>query len=109
MNGKNGQEQIEAAAEQATDVMTDTAERVKSIAADASSAVGEYARQAGSSAQEAGRQAGAAMQSAYNRAYDQSGAVAGLVEDFVRQSPWSAMLVAACVGYGVACLVKNTR
>jgi ElaB/YqjD/DUF883 family membrane-anchored ribosome-binding protein len=109
MNSKNGREEIQQTAEQAAEVAADTAERVRDIAADAAGAVSDYARQAGSAAQEVGRQAGAAAQAAYNQAYNQGGEAVGLVEDIVRQNPWGAMLVAACLGYGVACLVKNTR
>jgi ElaB/YqjD/DUF883 family membrane-anchored ribosome-binding protein len=102
VNSKNGQDQVEAAAETAAEtankIVADTAERVRSAAATVGSVAGDYA-------QEAGRQAGVAMQTAYN----QGGEAVGLVEDIVRQNPWGAMLVAACVGYGVACLVKNTR
>jgi ElaB/YqjD/DUF883 family membrane-anchored ribosome-binding protein len=102
VNSKNGQDQVEAAVEEASGFVADTAERARNIAADATTAASEYMQQAG-------RQAGAAVQTAYNQAYTQGGEAVGVVEDLVRQNPWGAMLIAACVGYGVACLVKNAR
>jgi ElaB/YqjD/DUF883 family membrane-anchored ribosome-binding protein len=56
-------------------------------------------------AQEAGRQATAAAQTAYS----QGNEMLDVVEDFVRGNVWASMLIAAAVGYGLACVVKNSR
>ncbi|HTW52293.1 MAG TPA: hypothetical protein VME45_10400 [Stellaceae bacterium] len=94
-NQRNG---ITEAAEQAQGVIADTAETVKNAAADITSRASEYSR-------EAGRQASAAAQTAYNA----SGDVLNIVEGFTRENVWGSLLLAAAVGYGLACLVKNTR
>jgi ElaB/YqjD/DUF883 family membrane-anchored ribosome-binding protein len=98
MNGKNGQEKIEAAADEAVGVIAETAGMLKSAATEAGNTAQEYAR-------EAGRQAGAMAQTAYssgNEALD-------VVEDVIRQNPWTALLLAGAAGYGLACLVKSAR
>lgn len=89
---------VAEAAEQAQGVIADTAEAVKNAAADMTVRASEYSR-------EAGRQASAAAQTAY----EVGGDVRGVVEGFARENVWGSLLLAAVVGYGLACLVKNTR
>jgi ElaB/YqjD/DUF883 family membrane-anchored ribosome-binding protein len=89
---------VAEAAEQAQSVIADTAETVKNAAADVAARAGDYSR-------EAGRQASAAAQTAYGAGGD----VLDVVESFTRQNVWGSLLLAAAVGYGLACLVKNTR
>jgi ElaB/YqjD/DUF883 family membrane-anchored ribosome-binding protein len=89
---------VTEAAERAQSVIADTAEVVRSAAADVSAKAGEYAREAGS-------QASAAAQSAYTTGND----MMGVVESFTRENVWGSLLLAAAVGYGLACLIKNTR
>jgi ElaB/YqjD/DUF883 family membrane-anchored ribosome-binding protein len=89
---------VAEAAEQAQGVIADTAETVKSAAANVSAKAGEYAR-------EAGRHAGSAAQTAYGAGGD----VLDIVESFTRENVWGSLLLAAAVGYGLACLIKNTR
>jgi ElaB/YqjD/DUF883 family membrane-anchored ribosome-binding protein len=98
MNGKNGQEQIEAAAEEAAGVIAETAGKVKSAATEVGNTAQEYVR-------EAGRQAGAVAQTAYSQGSD----LIDTVDGFVRDNAWGSVLIAAAVGYGLACLVKNSR
>lgn len=85
-------------AEQARGVVADTAQTVKDTAVDIGARAGEYAR-------EAGRQTTAAARTAYGAGGD----VIDVVENFTRGNVWGSLLIAAAVGYGLACLVKNTR
>jgi ElaB/YqjD/DUF883 family membrane-anchored ribosome-binding protein len=89
---------ITEAAAEAQGTIAETAQTVRDTAADLGAKAGEYAR-------EAGRQAGAAAQTAYSTGND----VRDMVEGFTRQNVWSSLLIAGAVGYGLACLVKNTR
>ncbi|HXC27784.1 MAG TPA: hypothetical protein VNV38_07495 [Stellaceae bacterium] len=89
---------VAEAAEQAQSVIADTVGTVRDAAADVTTRAGEYSR-------EAGRQASAAAQTAY----EVGGNVLGTVEGFTRENVWGSLLLAAAVGYGLACLVKNTR
>jgi ElaB/YqjD/DUF883 family membrane-anchored ribosome-binding protein len=105
MTGKNGQEKIEAAADEAAGVIAGTAGRLKGVAVEAGNTAQEYANTAQEYAREAGRQAGAMAQTAYstgNEAFD-------VVEDVIRRNPWAALLIAGAAGYGLACLVKSGR
>lgn len=86
------------AAEQAQGLVADTAETMKNAAADMAARASEYSR-------EAGRQASAAAQSAYGAGGD----ALDMIENFTRGNVWGSLLIAAAVGYGIACLVKNTR
>ena len=97
MNGQDEKDRdlgtsIKAAAQDAQGVIADTAETVKNAAARGQEL-----------ALEAGRQATAAAQSAYGT----SNEVLDMVEDAIRQNPWSAVLLAGMAGYGLACLVKQ--
>jgi hypothetical protein len=89
---------LKVAAEEAQDAVAETATTAKSIAAD----VGDRAQQL---AREAGRQATAAAETAYGAGGD----VLSIVEDAARQNIWGALLIAGAVGYGLACLVKESR
>ncbi len=86
------------AGEQARDAITETAQTVKETAADLGAKAGEYARAAGA-------QASAAAQTAYGTGND----MMDMVEGFARENVWSSLLIAAAVGYGLACLVKNAK
>jgi ElaB/YqjD/DUF883 family membrane-anchored ribosome-binding protein len=85
-------------AEQVQGSIVETAQTVKDTAADFGAQAKGYAR-------EAGRQASAAARNAYGA----SGSMIDTVESFTRQNIWSSLLIAAAVGYGAACLIKNTR
>ena len=89
---------LKAAAEEAQDAVAETATTAKSIAAN----VGDRAQQL---AHEAGRQVTAAAETAYGAGGD----VLSIVEDAARQNILGALLIAGAVGYGLACLVKNSR
>jgi ElaB/YqjD/DUF883 family membrane-anchored ribosome-binding protein len=105
MNGRNQANQIKEAAEEAQGTIAETAERVRSAAVEAGGKAQEFAA-------EAGRQAGAAAQAAYGAAqtaYSTGNDALDVVEDLARQNIWASLLVAGAVGYGLACLVKNSR
>jgi ElaB/YqjD/DUF883 family membrane-anchored ribosome-binding protein len=86
------------AAEQVQDTIAETAQTVRDTAADLGSQASEYAR-------EAGRQASAAARTAYG----QGGDMIDVVEGFARENVWGSLLIAAAVGYGLACVIKSTR
>ena len=91
--------------EEARNTISETAQTVKDTAADLGTKAADMGARAGEYAREAGRQAGSAAQTAYNA----SGDMFDMVEGFTRENVWGSLLLAAAVGYGVACLVKNTR
>jgi ElaB/YqjD/DUF883 family membrane-anchored ribosome-binding protein len=86
------------AAQDAQGTIAETAQTVKDTAADLGSKAQQYAA-------EAGRQASAAVQTAYGTGND----ALGVVEGFARENVWSSLLIAGAIGYGLACLVKNSR
>ena len=91
--------------EEARDAISETTQRVKDTAADLGAKAADMGARAGEYAREAGRQAGAAAQTAYSSGND----VLDVVESFTRENPWGSLLLAAAVGYGLACLIKTTR
>jgi ElaB/YqjD/DUF883 family membrane-anchored ribosome-binding protein len=92
-------------AEEARDALSETAQTVKDTAADLGAKAADMGARAGEYASAAGRQANAAAQSAYSTGGD----VLDVVESFTRENVWGSLLIAAAVGYGIACLVKSTR
>lgn len=86
------------ATEQAQDAMAETARTVRDTAANIGGKAQEYAT-------EAGRQATAAAQTAYNTGND----MLARVESMTRDNVWPALLIAGALGYGLACLIKNTK
>ena len=92
-------------AEEARSTISETAQTVKDTAADLGAKAADMGARAGEYASAAGRQASAAAQTAYSTGND----MLGVVESFTRENVWGSLLLAAAVGYGVACLVKNTR
>jgi ElaB/YqjD/DUF883 family membrane-anchored ribosome-binding protein len=93
------------AAEQVQGTIAETAQTVKDTAADLGTRAADLGAQAGEYAREASRQASAAARSAYGTGND----VIDVVEGFARENVWGSMLIAAAVGYGIACIVKNAR
>ena len=93
-----------ATAEQAQGTIVETAQTVRDAAVDLGAKAADVGARAGDYAREAGRQAGVAAQSAYSTGND----VLDMVESFTRQNVWGSLLIAGAVGYGLACLVKNT-
>ena len=89
---------ISETAEQAASAIADTAQAMRDTAADIGARAGEYAR-------EAGRQTSTAARTAYGAGGD----VMGMVESFARGNVWGSLLIAAAVGYGLACVVKTSR
>jgi hypothetical protein len=90
------------ATEQAQDAMTETARTVRDTAANIGGKAQEYATQAG-------RQAATAAQAVYSTAYSTSNDMLTRVESMARNNVWPALLIAGAVGYGLACLVRNTK
>jgi len=105
MNGRNQARDVKQAAGEATGVVVETAQRVRDAAVEMGGKAQELAA-------EAGRQASAAAQTTYGAAqsaYSTGNEVLDFVEDVARQNIWPALLVAGALGYGLACLVKNSR
>jgi ElaB/YqjD/DUF883 family membrane-anchored ribosome-binding protein len=96
---------ISETAEQVQGTIAETAQTVKDTPADLGTRAVDLGAQAGEYAREAGRQASAAARTVYG----QSGDVIDVVEGFARENVWGSMLIAAAVGYGLACMVKNAR
>ncbi|MFZ2004357.1 MAG: hypothetical protein WB697_15755 [Stellaceae bacterium] len=96
---------ISETAEEARSTISETAQTVKDTAADLGAKAADVGARAGEYASAAGRQASAAAQTAYSTGGD----VLDVVESFTRENVWGSLLIAAAVGYGVACLVKASR
>lgn len=86
------------AVQDARGTIAETARTVKDTAADLGSKAQQYAT-------EAGRQANAAAQTLYGTGNH----VLDIAEGFARENVWGSLLIAGVVGYGLACLVKNSR
>ena len=92
-------------AEQAQGTIADAAQTVKDTAADLGAKAADMGTKAGEYAREAGRQASAAAQTAYSTSND----MIDMVEGFTRENVWGSLLIAGAIGYGLACLIKNTK
>jgi len=90
------------ATEQAQDAMAETARTVRDTAADIGGKAQEYATQAG-------RQAATAAQAVYSTAYSTGNDMLTRVESMTRNNVWAALLIAGALGYGLACVVKNSK
>ena len=90
------------ATEQAQDAMAETARTVRDTAVDLGGKAQQYAA-------EASRQATAAAQTAYDTAYNTGNDMLVRVENLTRENVWPALLIAGALGYGLACLIKNSR
>ena len=90
------------ASEKAQDAMAETTRSVSDTAATIGTKAQQYAT-------EAGRQASAAAQTAYSTAYSTGNDMLTRVEGLTRENVWPALLIAGVLGYGLACLVKNTK
>ena len=91
--------------EETRNTISETAQTVKDTAADLGAKAADMGARAGEYASAAGRQASAAAQTAYSTSND----MLDVVESFTRENVWGSLLIAAAVGYGVACLIKNAR
>jgi ElaB/YqjD/DUF883 family membrane-anchored ribosome-binding protein len=89
---------VAEAAEQARNLAEDTARSVGDAAANMAARAGAYTR-------EARRQASTAAQTTY----DTGGDIVDVVEGFARENLWGSLLIAAAVGYGLACVIKTAR
>lgn len=93
------------AVEQAQETLSDTAQTVKATADDLGARAADIGAKAGDYAREASRQAADAGKTAYRAGGD----VLDLVEGLARENVWGSLLIAAALGYGLACLVKKAR
>lgn len=96
---------ISERAEEARSAISETAQTVKDTAADLGAKAADMGARAGEYASAASRQASAAAQTAYSTGND----MLDVVESFTRDNVWGSLLLAAAAGYGLACLIKNTR
>ena len=85
-------------AQETQGAIIETAQTLRDTAADIGTRAQHYAA-------EAGRQVGSAAQSVYGNGNE----ARAFVESIVRDNVWAGLLVAGCVGYGLACLVKNAK
>jgi ElaB/YqjD/DUF883 family membrane-anchored ribosome-binding protein len=96
MSEQDPKDVLRDAAQRAKGVIADTAETVKNVATEASDRAQDFARQSG-------RQATAAAESLYG----QGNEVRDVIERTVVEHPWPALLIAAAIGYGMACVIHN--
>jgi ElaB/YqjD/DUF883 family membrane-anchored ribosome-binding protein len=92
------QDHVAEAADRAQGAIVETAQTVRDAAADMGARASDYAR-------EAGRQVSGAARSAYGSGND----MLDVVEGFARSNVWASLAIAGAVGYGLACLIKNSR
>ena len=78
--------------------MSDPKDTFSRMAGQAKSAVTDAANTARGMASDAGNQASAAAEAIY----EQGNEVADVIEDAIRRNPWSAVLLAGAIGYGIA-------
>ena len=78
--------------------------RATSVARDVSAAGTQAAMQAGELIQGAARQVGNQASQAATTLYEQGATARGFVSRYTAEQPWTALLLAAAVGYGLAYL-----
>jgi ElaB/YqjD/DUF883 family membrane-anchored ribosome-binding protein len=91
------------------DAASEAAQNVMDVAADTGRAAIDAAADAGARVRSAAQYAGRQATMAADTAYDTGSDVADLIGGAVRQNPWTSLAVALAAGYGLACLVKQTR
>ena len=85
----------------------DALDRAGSVARDMSAAGSQAAAQAGEVIQGVARQVGNQASQAANTLYEQGTNAGGYVSRYTAEQPWTALLVAAAVGYGLAYLIHR--
>ncbi|MFL5270400.1 MAG: hypothetical protein ACJ8AH_28060 [Stellaceae bacterium] len=83
----------------------DAIDKATALARDASAA----AAQAGEVAQDVARQVGNQVSQATTALYQQGSAAGNYLTRYTAEQPWTALLAAAAIGYGLAYLVHRPR
>jgi ElaB/YqjD/DUF883 family membrane-anchored ribosome-binding protein len=85
----------------------DAVGRVASAARDVSAAGTEAAARAGEVVQGVARQVGNQASQAASNLYEQGAHAGGYVSRYTAEQPWTALLLAAAIGYGLAYLIHR--
>ena len=83
--------------------------KATALAQEASAAGSKAAAQAGEIAQDVARQVGTQASQAATALYQQGTAAGNYVTRYTAEQPWTALLAAAAIGYGLAYLVHRPR
>jgi ElaB/YqjD/DUF883 family membrane-anchored ribosome-binding protein len=106
-NVRDKVEQGKAMWQEAKAGAADAMGKASSVARDMSAAGAQAASQAGETIQGAARQVGTQATQAANTLYEQGTNASGYVSRYAAEQPWTALLVAAAVGYGLAYLIHR--
>jgi ElaB/YqjD/DUF883 family membrane-anchored ribosome-binding protein len=87
----------------------DAIDKATALARDASAASSKAAAQAGEVAQDVARQVGNQVSQATTALYQQGSAAGNYLTRYTAEQPWTALLAAAAIGYGLAYLVHRPR
>ena len=85
----------------------DAINKVSSVARDMSAAGSQAAAQAGEVIQDVARQVGNQASQAATGLYERGTNAGGYVGRYTAEQPWTALLVAAAIGYGLAYLIHR--
>jgi len=85
----------------------DAINKASSVARDMSAAGSQAAAQAGETIQGVARQVGNQASQAATTLYEQGTSAGGYVSRYTAEQPWTALLVAAAIGYGLAYLIHR--
>jgi ElaB/YqjD/DUF883 family membrane-anchored ribosome-binding protein len=85
----------------------DALERAASLARDASAAGSQAATQASEIAQDVARQVGNQASQAATALYQQGTTAGSYVGRYTAEQPWTALLLAGAIGYGLAYLIHR--
>jgi ElaB/YqjD/DUF883 family membrane-anchored ribosome-binding protein len=85
----------------------DAINKASSVARDISAAGSQAAAQAGEVIQGVARQVSNQASQAANTLYEQGTSAGGYVSRYTAEQPWTALLVAAAIGYGLAYLIHR--
>lgn len=86
---------------------SDAVGRAASLARDASAAGTQAASQAGEVAQDVARQVSNQASQAATALYQQGSTAGTYVSRYAAEQPWTALLLAAAIGYGIAYLIHR--
>jgi ElaB/YqjD/DUF883 family membrane-anchored ribosome-binding protein len=85
----------------------DAINKASSVARDISAAGSQAAAQTGEVIQGVARQVSNQASQAANTLYEQGTSAGGYVSRYTAEQPWTALLVAAAIGYGLAYLIHR--
>jgi ElaB/YqjD/DUF883 family membrane-anchored ribosome-binding protein len=100
-------EQGKAVWQDAKATVSDTVGRAVAMARDATAVGTQAATQAGEAIQGVARQVGDQASRAVSTLYDQGTNAGGYVSRYTAEQPWTALLLAAAIGYGLAYLIHR--